>query len=100
MQDGAGRFLSPIQTRIEGAWMNTPTYPWYQVFQGDDIEQGDVFEACPVFLPSEDFAEGPLSSATFRWEERDLIVLSQSCDLVKGREKVTDVLLCAVWRRS
>src|SRR5439155_18491568 len=43
---------------------------------------------------------GTLSSATFRWEERDLIVLSQSCDLVKGREKVTDVLLCAVWRRS
>lgn len=80
--------------------MNTPAYPWYQAFRGDEIEQGDIFEACPVFLPPEDLAEGPLTTATFRWEERDLIVLSQSCDLVKGRERITDVLLCAVWRRS
>jgi hypothetical protein len=28
-----------------------------------------------------------------------LIVLSQSCDLVKQREKIDDVLLCAVWKR-
>jgi hypothetical protein len=75
-------------------------YPWYQVLQGDTLEQGDLFEGCPVFLPPEDLAEGPLSTATFRWEERDLIVLSQSCDLVKGREKLTEVLLCAVWQRS
>ena len=26
--------------------------------------------------------------------------MSQSCDLVKGREKITEVLLCAVWNRS
>ena len=26
--------------------------------------------------------------------------MSQSCDLVKGRTKVDDVLLCAVWKRS
>lgn len=26
--------------------------------------------------------------------------MSQSCDLAKGREKVDDVLLCAVWKRS
>lgn len=51
-----------------------------------------------MFLPSEELAEGLLATATFRWEERD--VLSQSCDLVKGREKVTDVLLCAAWQRS
>jgi hypothetical protein len=80
--------------------MSTPTYPWYQALRGDEIEQGDLFEACPVFVPPEDLAEGPLANAVFRWEERDLIVLSQSCDLVKGREKVSDVLLCAAWRRS
>jgi hypothetical protein len=80
--------------------MNLPAYPWYQAVRGDDIDQGDLFESCPVFLPPDDLARGALASATFRWEERDLIVLSQSCDLVKGREKVTDVLLCAVWQRS
>jgi hypothetical protein len=57
-------------------------------------------EACPVFLPPADLADAPRTTATFRWEERDLIILSQSCDLAKGREKLSDVLLCAVWRRS
>lgn len=32
--------------------------------------------------------------------KRDLIVLSQTCDLIAGREKVSDVLFCAVWQRS
>jgi len=80
--------------------MDAPNYPWYQALAGDNIEQGDLFEHCPVFLPPDDLAAASLESATFRWEERDLIVLSQSCDLVKGREKVSDVLLCAVWQRS
>jgi hypothetical protein len=78
----------------------TPSYPWYGAVTGDALEQGDLFLACPVFLPPESLAHGLPDSATFRWEERDLIVLSQSCDLVKGREKLTDVLLCSVWQRS
>jgi hypothetical protein len=40
------------------------------------------------------------ANATFTYNERDLIVMSQSCDLAKGREKVDDILLCAVWKRS
>ena len=79
--------------------MNPPAYPWYLVVRGDAIEQGDLFEKCPVFLPPDDLADGPLTDATFRWEERDLIVLSQSCDLTKGREKLTEVLFCAAWQR-
>ena len=27
-------------------------------------------------------------------------MLSQSCDLVQGREKLTDVLLCSLWQRA
>ncbi len=80
--------------------MDAPAYPWFQSLSGNDLEQGGLFEHCPVFLPPDELADGALASATFRWEERDLMVLSQSCDLIKGREKVTDVLLCAVWRRS
>ena len=75
-------------------------YPWYDMVQGEDLEQGDLFEACPIFSPPEDLAAGRLETATFRWEERDLIVLSQSCDMAPGREKLSDVLLCAVWNRS
>jgi hypothetical protein len=76
------------------------TYPWYGRVSGDDLKQGDIIEACPVFVPPEDLAERPLETASFRVVERDLIVMSQSCDLVKGQEKLSEVLLCAVWKRS
>ena len=36
----------------------------------------------------------------FTLDQRDVIIMSQSCDLVKGREKITEVLLCSVWYRS
>jgi hypothetical protein len=79
-------------------------YPWFGTVEGDDIEQGDVLENCPVFLPPEDLvitaADHPPVNTNFKWEERDLVVMSQSCDLTKGRSKIDDVLLCAVWRRS
>jgi hypothetical protein len=80
--------------------MSTVAYPWYQHITGDDLEQGDILEACPVFVPPEDLAGSALTTALFQWEERDVIVMSQTCDLVKGREKVSEVLLCAVWQRS
>ncbi len=79
---------------------NTPEYPWFGIVDGDDIEQGDILEGCPVFLPPNDLVIGAETTARFVWQRQDLIVMSQSCDLSKGREKVDDVLLCAVWKRS
>jgi len=76
------------------------TYPWYGRVTGDELKQGDILEACPVFVPPEDLAEQPLEAASFRVVEWDLIVMSQSCDPVKGQEKLSEVLLCAVWMRS
>jgi hypothetical protein len=73
-------------------------YPWYEVVEGDSLEQGDLFDSCPVYIPTHDAVNLP--TADFEWVERDLIVLSQTCDLVKNREKVTEVLLCSVWNRS
>jgi hypothetical protein len=75
-------------------------YPWYDLVTGDDLEQGHLLEACPVFSPPEDLAVSPVTEAVFRWEQRDVVVMAQTCDLVKGREKVTEVLLCPVWARS
>jgi hypothetical protein len=79
--------------------MSVP-YPWYQTAQDDELEQGDILEACPVFIVPEDLAGGSLAAAIFDWETRDLIVMSQSCDMVKGREKIVEALLCPVWQRS
>jgi hypothetical protein len=76
-------------------------YPWYNIIvTGDELEQGDILEGCPVFSPPADLGAVPAADARFRWEERDLVILSQSCDLVKGRKKLEEVLLCAVWNRS
>lgn len=76
-------------------------YPWYViVFEGDDVKQGDILQSCPVFLPPDNFAEKDTKDWNFRWEERDVVVMSHSCDLDKERPKLTDVLLCAVWKRS
>ncbi|MFW6171805.1 MAG: hypothetical protein ACODAD_15060 [Planctomycetota bacterium] len=72
-------------------------YPWYRDVEGDDIEQGDIFESCPVYLPT--YGALNVTTAEFDWVERDLIVLSQTCDMVKGREKLSEVLLCSVWYR-
>ena len=78
------------------------TYPWYSLVNGDELEQGDILEHCPVFTPPHDLTLNSLEDqeADFTWEKRDVIIMSQSCDLVKGREKVEEVLLCTVWNRS
>jgi hypothetical protein len=78
-------------------------YPWFSIVSGDELEQGDILENCPVFHPPEDLtleAEIKLNDAKFQWNDRDLIIMSQSCDISKGGEKVQEILLCAVWKRS
>ena len=87
---------------VEAHASKAPDYPWYTVVQGDDLEQGDILESCPVFVPPADLdVTINTPNLVFEWQERDLIVMTQSCDLGKGHEgKTEDVLLCAVWKRS
>lgn len=75
-------------------------YPWYESVTGDELDQGDIFADCPVFFPPDDLAEMPLVEAVFSWKEQDVIILSQTCDMALGREKITEALLCPVWSRS
>ena len=75
-------------------------YPWYAVTSGPDIQQGDILEQCPVFDPESTNLDDLQERSFFRWEERSVIVLTQSCDLVPGREKTRHVLLCALWKLS
>ena len=77
-----------------------PDYPWFSLVEGDHIAQGDILEGCPVFSPPKELAEHDLeSNATipFHCVSPDVIVMSQSCDLEKGREAVGEVLFCRVW---
>ena len=75
------------------------TYPWYRLVDGDELEQGDILENCPVFLPPANLTLNSLE-ANFRLTQRNVVIMSQSCDMVKGREKITQVLLCFLWNRS
>ena len=65
-----------------------PSYPWYAPVSGDEIAQGDILEDCSVYSPRDEDISG---KPAFDWAERDVIILTQSCDLVKGREKVSAV---------
>jgi hypothetical protein len=76
-------------------------YPWYGLISGDSLEQGDILFGCPVFLPPSSLGSRGSQSqeltVAFEWRQRDVIVLSQTCDLATRREKVAEVLLCAIW---
>lgn len=78
--------------------MNHEPFPWYDFVDGDDIEQGDIIPDCPCFQPDGQLVSG--KKVNIKWQRRDLIVLSQSCDLVQGREKLSNVLMASVWKQS
>lgn len=68
-------------------------YPWYEIVDGEVIEQGDFLFNFDIFVPRPTAAvsgqiEGELR--TF-----DLVVMTQTCDIVQG--KVDSLLLCPWW---
>jgi len=79
-------------------------YPWFEKVSGDEVQQGDILESCPVLvLPSELSLESSGAATEPQdvpFECRDVIVISQTCDMIKGREKISEVLLCGVWQKS
>ena len=71
-------------------------YRWYEVVARDGLQQGDIFERIPVFSVEASTVEAAADVAA-NWEEVDAVVMTQSCDLAPGREKVSHVVLCALW---
>ncbi len=78
-----------------------PSYPWYQVEKWDSLEQGDLLPNCPVVLPPPNLSEkligineGDKLELPTLIQFADLIIMSQSCDLIH-EGKITQVLLCA-----
>ncbi|MBA3946954.1 MAG: hypothetical protein H0X37_20630 [Herpetosiphonaceae bacterium] len=71
-------------------------YPWYGWVESDEpLEQGDFFDSCPVIVPTTDVHPGTIQA---RVDEYDVVVLSQSCDLVNG--KIELVQVAPVWLLS
>jgi hypothetical protein len=74
-------------------------YHWYERVSGTDLEQGDILVSCPVLLPSVDLVKNvDAGNIDIDVEERDVIVMSQSCDLENS--KIVEVILCPVWELS
>lgn len=67
-------------------------YPWYESLQtGDEtLEQGDFVSNCSIVLPPTELYEGQEIDITI--QKRDVIILSQSCDLENG--KIDRVMVC------
>jgi len=64
-------------------------YPWFDIVDGDDIEQGDIFERFQFRVVDDDDPE------TIHPLERDIIVITQSCDIKE--DKVTHLVCCPLY---
>ncbi len=69
---------------------------YYTMFAGATLEQGDILPKCRIFsIPVHQNLVGG-DDIPVEFEDVDVIVMSQSCDLVEGREKVSHIVLCRV----
>ncbi len=68
-------------------------YPWYDIVDaGEALMQGDFISSCPVIVPSSSIGVGRISAEII---EYDVIVMSQSCDLI--HHKLDNVLVSPIW---
>jgi hypothetical protein len=70
-------------------------YPWYVTVEGNQpLMQGDFVSNCPVVVPSRAI-DKDTKEINAEISEYDVIIMSQSCDLVQG--KLDLVLLSPFW---
>ncbi len=77
--------------------------PWYEIVDGEQLEQGDFIPYLPTFVPeyTSDIIqfspahEGEERSISGRLYRYNVVVMSQSCDLEQG--KLQFVLVCPHW---
>ena len=71
-------------------------YPWYEIVDANGkLLQGDFINSCPVVIPPSHIELGKVKVDVI---EYDVVIMSQSCDLVQG--KLDLVLVCPVWPLS
>ena len=66
-------------------------YPWYQLIEGKEIFQGDIVNSCPLIISPSTIKDVIKVDVL----EYDVIVMSQSCDLVQKNLEL--VLICPIW---
>ena len=79
-------------------------YPWYEIVESDELEQGDFIDTCKVPIPTYipiDLAEDTSSTendiyqVTGKVSIADVVIINQSCDL--GNGKLDYVLMSPRW---
>ncbi len=65
---------------------------WYELIGDDTLRQGDLLERCPIMFPPEDVNEVINGEQEIEYGEVDVVVLSQSCDLIA--DKISIVQVC------
>jgi hypothetical protein len=83
------------------ATRENPKYDWYQIVDGPDFTQGDVFDACPIPVPTPDRAfleaaqakEEPVARVNVLTTR--LVVLTQACDIEQN--KFDSIVLCPIF---
>src|SRR2546426_12771564 len=77
-------------------------YPWYDVVNGPELQQGDIILNCPVLkMTLQDLRRQ--ESSTVEVADQNAIILSQSCDLALRRDNtfaIEDVILCPIYSRQ
>lgn len=72
----------------------TKEYPWYEVVEGEKIEQGDILISCPIVVPLS-LTYPVTDGIQADLQIFDVIIMTQSCDL--ENEKVQDITVCPHW---
>jgi len=82
---------------IEVGGTMTAVYPWYSLVEDQSLEQGDFLFSCRILEPIAPDDVAPDSEIVIEAIDReyDVLILSQSCDLVRG--KIETVLVCPHW---
>jgi hypothetical protein len=71
-------------------------YPWYDIVDGDEsLLQGDFVKECPIVIPASEISNGGEARIEGRIIKYNIVVMSQSCDLVE--RKIDLVLVCPLW---
>lgn len=69
-------------------------YPWYQIVEGDKLEQGDILQAFDVLVPQANFEAG-IDDYSAELQTFDVVVMTQSCDIEQGQTR--SLLLCPLF---
>lgn len=74
-------------------------FPWYDLTEGVELQQGDLINGCPVLHPSLSAVAGG-AEVEVQFTRRTGIILTQSCDLAirsDGRSHCEEVLFCSAY---